>query len=393
MTDSGMRSYANPFNAGYGVDPPYMAGRDALVHRILANLRDGPGRARYTTVALGDRGVGKTSIENRIRDYVTTEFGWATMRWTAGIDASFAASLNDAYQPIVNHLTGTGRRHVKGASIGVNAGLVRADVDLSASEQRPTTVAGQLRSLGTIAKNANSAVVVFVDELQAGDPASLAALSAGFQETNGERLPIALIAVGLPTARAALRKIRGATFIERQRPVSVGNLDPNDAREALERPIVDAGRDHDPDIFEIMLATAGGYPYAIQLVGEHTWDQAADADAITVAHATRGAGLAQADLNTVYLERWNELTSRQQDYLAAVIEHLDDEGSAPSNVVAATYGGDTRSAGQTRKALIEQHQLLYSNATNSLRFALPGLENWIARRTGQARNQSPERGI
>lgn len=55
-----MRPYANPFNAGFGVDPPYLAGRDALVHRILADLRDGPGRAQYIKVVLGDRGVGKT---------------------------------------------------------------------------------------------------------------------------------------------------------------------------------------------------------------------------------------------------------------------------------------------------------------------------------------------
>ena len=35
--------YPNPFNAGFGVDPPYVAGRQAVLHRLLANL---PGRAR-----------------------------------------------------------------------------------------------------------------------------------------------------------------------------------------------------------------------------------------------------------------------------------------------------------------------------------------------------------
>ena len=379
-----MRPYANPFNAGFGVDPPYMAGRDALVHRILADLRDGPGRAKYIKVVLGDRGVGKTALENRLRDYVTEEFGWATMRWTAGLATTFAATLDDAYDRTIGDLTGSSRRNVTGGSISVNAGVLKAGVDLSTGTHRPTTVAGQLRALGSVARDAHRAVVVFVDELQAGDPTSLAALSAGFQETNGERLPIALIAVGLPTARARLRSVAGATFIERQRPVQIGNLDPHDARQALERPIVDSGRDYEPDILPIMLATSGGYPYGIQLVGEHTWDEAGDDDTITVAHAKRGAKLAQTDLDTIYLERWDQLTERQRDYLAAVIEHLDDTGSAPSNLVAATYGATTQGAAQTRKALIETHQLLYSDAPNSLRLALPGLGEWIARQLGRS---------
>jgi len=385
MTDTGMRAYANPFNAGFGVDPPYMAGRDGVVHRILADLRDGPGRARYITVALGDRGVGKTTIENRLRDYVTAEFGWATLRWTAGLESPFAATLNDAYDTIRSQLTGPRRRHVAGTKIGFNAGVVHADIDLVAGSQRPTTVAGQLRSLGTLARDPHRAVVVFVDELQAGDSASLAALSTAIQETNGERLPVALVAVGLPTARARLRNIRGATFIERQRPIVIGNLNDSDARDALERPMIDADRNYEPAIFPVMLAVAGGYPYAIQLVGEHTWDQAGDNDTITVAHATQGARLAQGDLDTIYLERWEQLTQRQRDYLAAVIQHLTTDGSAPSNLVAATYGTDTRSAAQPRAALIDHHQLLYSDSPNSLRFALPGFELWIRRQSGATR--------
>lgn len=40
-TVSDVVSVPNPFNAGFGVAPPYVAGRSALVHRVLANLQDG----------------------------------------------------------------------------------------------------------------------------------------------------------------------------------------------------------------------------------------------------------------------------------------------------------------------------------------------------------------
>jgi hypothetical protein len=57
MSDIGMSSYVNPFNAGFGVNPPYVAGRDQIVHRLLANLRDGPGRGTYVNLiaAIADR--------------------------------------------------------------------------------------------------------------------------------------------------------------------------------------------------------------------------------------------------------------------------------------------------------------------------------------------------
>lgn len=100
----------NPFNAGFGVPPPYVAGRAALLHRVLANLQDGPGRATYLQVLLGGRGVGKTVLLNEVRDRVTSEFGWATMRWTAGPDTSLAAALEDAYADTAATLRGRNPR-------------------------------------------------------------------------------------------------------------------------------------------------------------------------------------------------------------------------------------------------------------------------------------------
>ena len=44
-----MSSYLGPFIAGFGVNPPDVAGRDAIVHQLLANLRDGPVPSTYVT--------------------------------------------------------------------------------------------------------------------------------------------------------------------------------------------------------------------------------------------------------------------------------------------------------------------------------------------------------
>jgi hypothetical protein len=373
--------YPNPYNAGFGVDPPYLAGRQAILHHLLANLNDGPGRATYISLIVGGRGVGKTVLLNQIRDHVTGEYGWPTIRWTAGPDSSLPDAINDAYDTTLDALKGRTRGRV--GSVGINAGIIRADIDVAHRHRRPTTVAGQLRHVGLVAQSVNQHVVLLVDELQAGNPTSLRALSTTLQETNGEHLPVGLIAAGLPTTAARLRAVGGVTFLERQRSIHLANLEPGDAHDALERPLLATGRGYDPAILPILVQAAGGYPYAIQLVGEKTWDAAAAADApvITVEHALCGAAVARAELDSIYEGRWAQLSPGQQDYLRAVVEQLNPRGSATSGIVAAALGRSTPQAAKQRDALINRHQLIYADGQNSLRIALPGLADWI--RTNQ----------
>lgn len=54
-----MSNYAeNPFNPGYGVEPPLLAGRDTLQHEVLLGLRRGPGRGEFHQLIVGGRGTG-----------------------------------------------------------------------------------------------------------------------------------------------------------------------------------------------------------------------------------------------------------------------------------------------------------------------------------------------
>jgi len=369
----------NPFNAGFGVTPPFLAGRAGLLHRVLANLHDGPGRAAYLSVLLGGRGVGKTVMLNEIRDHVTDEFGWATIRWTAGPDVPIGTVVADAFDDTIRALRGR-RSRVTGGSAGINLGVVRGEVEVAQDQTRPSTLSAQLRGLGQIAASVNRQVVLLVDELQACDPSSLRLLSVALQETNGERLPVGLVAAGLPSTSARLRSIAGATFLERQRTLPVSNLSLADAREALETPIRESGRAYDDGIFEAMLAVSGGYPYAIQLVGEATWDAAGGRGRITTAHARRGAARARAELDALYGGRWAQLGDQQRRYLVAVVTLLGVDGTALSNAVAAALGRETTEVSWLRDSLIKDHQLLYADGRNALRVALPGFDVWLRRK-------------
>ena len=378
MVDAVIPSYPNPFNPGFGVDPPYFAGRQALFHRTLANVNDGPNRGRYVQIITGGRGLGKTSLLNRLERYAQHEMGWPSFRWTASPKDNLEAKFNDAYDDLIGPLTG----RIRSGKLKIRGGIVEAEL-LMPARRRPSTFGGQLHRLGRLLAATGQTMLFLVDELQAGHPDSVGEISNTIQETNGAGLPIALIAVGLPSTRAALKSIVGATYIERQAIDVIGDLAPAEAREALERPILDHGRDHDPAIFDVMLDTAGGYPYALQLVGQATWDAAGGEPSITVDHARAGAQTTRDVLDDLYLDRWRKLSEGQRTYFLAVIDVLGPDGAANSSAVAAKLGRSTTDVSKFRDALVHRHQLLFSERDNHLEVALPGFEAWLRRYTRQ----------
>jgi hypothetical protein len=384
VNDSLIPAYTNPFNPGFGVDPPYFAGRQALFHRTLANVIDGPNRGRYVQIIAAGRGLGKTTLLNRLEKHGHAEMSWPTFRWTASPKDDLEAKFNDAYDDLVNPLTS----RIRAGKVKLRAGFVEAELTRP-DTRRPSTFNGQMRRLGKLLAATNQTMLFLVDELQAGNHDSVIELSNTIQETNGAGLPIALIAVGLPTTRSALKSIKGATYIERQTIDIMGDLAPNEALAALEHPINDHGRAHDPEIFDIMLNVAGGYPYALQLVGQRTWDAADHHERITPEHAELGAASTRDELDTLYSDRWTQLTDGQRKYFLAVIDTLKVDGTTTSTEVAHVLGRTTTDVSKFRGALVHEHHLLYSAKEPELKVALPGFETWVRHHTGRERPSAP----
>lgn len=379
--DGTIPEYPNPFNPGFGVDPPHVAGRAAVIHRLLANLNDGPGRSTYLNIVVGGRGVGKTVLLNQLQQHVTEQYRWPVLRWTAGPDASFVATLDDELDRIQAALGRRGRGRLASGKVGVSAGVVSADVVLAARPRRPGTVAGMLRRLGEQAADRGKQVVLLVDEIQAGNDASLRALSAGLQETNGAKLPVGLVAVGLPVTPRRLRDIDGITFLERQQPIELGNLDDSATREAFVQPVFDAGRTLTDAAVNLLVEFSGGYPYAIQLAAFHTWEAAGPATTIGVDHARRGVAVARDVLDEVYESRWERLSPVVQEYLATVVAELDVDGRASTGAVAQRMGHPVTQVAKQRDALIVQHQLLQPAGRGFVTVSLPGMADWVRRKT------------
>src|ERR1035438_1989518 len=73
---------ANPFKPSFGVSPPVLVGRDALLDEFVEGLEDGPGSAARATIYTGARGSGKTVMLNAVEDRAR-EHGWVIISDTA----------------------------------------------------------------------------------------------------------------------------------------------------------------------------------------------------------------------------------------------------------------------------------------------------------------------
>jgi AAA ATPase-like protein len=384
LQEGSIPDYPNPFNPGFGVDPPYVAGREAIIHRLLANLNDGPGRATYFNIVVGSRGVGKTVLLNRVQRYVTDEYRWPVLRWTAGRDASIKDALDDDYDQIVAQLSIRGRGRMTTGNIGLSAGVISADIGVTGQHSRPTTVPGMLRRLGELAAARGRHVILLVDEIQAGNAVSLRTLSAGLQETNGSGLPVGLIAVGLPSTTRRLQDIDGITFLERQRPIALGNLDEAASRDAIAQPIEDADRTIDPVALDQLVDFCGGYPYAIQLAAFHAWEAAGTSPLIGVADAAQAITITRDFLDDLYEGRWERLSAALQHYLVAVVAELDNDGRASTGAVAHRLGRPVTQVAKQRDALIVEHQLIQAAGRGYVSIALPGMDQWVRNRQPSA---------
>lgn len=73
---------ANPFKPSFGVSPPVLVGRDALIDEFVEGLEDGPGSTARATIYTGARGAGKTVMLNAVEDRAR-ELGWLVVSETA----------------------------------------------------------------------------------------------------------------------------------------------------------------------------------------------------------------------------------------------------------------------------------------------------------------------
>jgi hypothetical protein len=382
----------NPYCPGAGTQPPELAGRDELLKNVMIALeRQRLGRPAKSVLMVGLRGVGKTVLLDRIRQNAE-EAGIQTVRIEAPEGRSLPAILapdlrrallrlsrnehaKDLAQRALRALTGFARSlKVKFQDIEVGFDF-EPEPGLADNGDLELDLQALLEAAGIAAQKAETALVLFIDELQYVQEEQLASLIMALHRTSQRGLPVVLVGAGLPQLRG--RMGRAKSYAERLFDFpEVGPLPPEAARIAICRPAEAEGVSIDREALDRIVKETHGYPYFLQEWGKHSWDAAEDSP-ITIKDVEAASETVTAALDESFFRvRFDRCTPTEKRYLRAMAEL--GPGPHRSGDIALVLGRDVTSLGPTRSQLIAKG-MIWSPSHGDTAFTVPLFNEFMRR--------------
>ena len=382
----------NPYSPGAGTPPPELAGRDELREQVrvcVARIRIG--NPAKSVLMVGLRGVGKTVLLEQMRmDAEAT--GVHTVRIEAPENRSLPALLAPQLRLALLRLSrveaakGLAVRGLqalagfaKSLKVTYNDIEVGVDFDpepgLADNGDLEGDLATLLEQVGNAAKMAQTAVVIFVDELQYVQEAQLAALISALHRCAQLRLPVTLVGAGLPQLRG--RAGNAKSYAERLFDYpEVGPLAAEAARQALTKPAHTLGVEFENTAVALLVKETRGYPYFLQEWGKHTWDTAA-ASPITLNDVKAASIQAISALDESFFRvRFDRMTPAGKRYLRAMASL--GRGPHRSGDIAETLGRNVTALAPTRNQLIEKG-MIWSPSHGDTAFTVPLFDDFMKR--------------
>ncbi|MDE3071694.1 MAG: ATP-binding protein [Pseudomonadota bacterium] len=387
-----MDPITNPYTPGAGAPPPELAGRDDLLRLVsIATQRIRAGRQAKSVLMIGLRGVGKTVLLDRMRDDAEAT-GLHTLRVEAPEGRSLPAILAPQLRQVLLRLSRSEKaRDLGRRALSALAGFARAlkvkyeDIEVGIDFNPEPGLADNgdlehdlqalLEAAGRAAKAADSALILFVDELQYVEEEQLASLITALHRCAQQQVPVMLVGAGLPQLPG--RMGRAKSYAERLFDFPfVGPLDAVAAREALEVPAHDLGVTYEPAATQRILDATRGYPYFLQEWGKHAWDVATTSP-ITSGDIETASIEATAALDESFFRvRFDRMTPSEKRYLRAMAEL--GPGPHRSGDISTVLERKVTALGPTRNQLISKG-MIWSPNHGDTAFTVPMFDGFMRR--------------
>jgi len=382
----------NPFAPGAGTPPPQLAGRDDVREAVrVAIERVRRGLPSKSVLMVGLRGVGKTVLLDRMRDDAEAG-GVHTVRIEAPEGRSLPALLAPQLRQAMLRLS-RNKKAQEGAKRALRAlaGFAKslkvkfADIEVGLDFEPEPGLADNgdlehdlqalLETVGVAAQKAETALVLFVDELQYVEEAELAALITAMHRCAQRRVPVMLVGAGLPQLRGHMGNAK--SYAERLFDFpEIGPLNVAAARLAIMKPVTDQGMKIAAEAADMIVAESHGYPYFLQEWGKHAWDAAASSPIrVQDVKAATAAAIAALD-ESFFRVRFDRLTPAEKKYLRAMAEL--GPGPHRSGSIAEELHREVTSLGPTRNKLIAKG-MVWSPNHGDTAFTVPLFEQFMRR--------------
>jgi AAA ATPase domain len=387
-----MDPVSNPFAPGAGSPPPELAGRDVLRETVrVAIQRIARGLPSKSVLLVGLRGVGKTVLLDRMRDDAES-VGIHSVRIEAPEGRSLPALLAPQLRQALLRLNRNERAKAMATkALSALAGFAKslklkyADIEVGYDYPPEPGLADNgdlehdlqalLESVGHAAKAAETAMVIFIDELQYVQEDELAALITAMHRCAQRRVPVMLVGAGLPQLRGRMGNAK--SYAERlfDFPL-IGPLAPADARVAIAKPVAEQSIEITDEAVDLIVTETRGYPYFLQEWGKHAWDEA-DESPISLEDVQRSTISAVAALDESFFRvRFDRLTPSEKRYLRAMAEL--GPGPHRSGDIAEKLVRTVTSLGPMRNSLIAKG-MIWSPNHGDTAFTVPLFDEFMHR--------------
>lgn len=380
----------NPYAPGAGSRPPQLAGRDQVLENAEISLvRTKSGRHAKCMLMLGLRGVGKTVLLNRIQEIAEGEHYRSIY-----IEAPEGRRLPELLVPPLRRMLrrldrGENVQHYARTAFSALRAFAStfkvsyADIDVGMTVAKGTADSGDIQTdlpdlfiaIAEAAREAESAAVLLIDEVQYLEQDDLAAIIVAIHHINQKGLPFIFFGAGLPQIAALVGEAK--SYAERLFEfIAIEPLEKDDAISALREPARREGVDYEQAALDEIVATTRGYPYFLQEWGKNVWDIASHSP-ITLDDAKQATVHAVRDLDQGFFRvRVDRLTPKERRYLRA----MAGLGAGPhrSGDIAREYGANVTAVAPLRQALIRKG-MIYSPEHGETAFTVPMFDEFMRR--------------
>lgn len=332
----------NPFTPGFGEIPVHLAGRGDIIRACIRAFQSERRRPELTTLISGARGTGKTALLSYLAEQAEDN-GWIAVGTTA-----LPGLLDDIEVQLKRraaHLIAPGGPSVR--EIGIPDII---SIELGETQDAPNNWRSRIEDVLDQLTAQNIGVLFTIDEI---DPTldEMIQLAAIYQHFVRENRKVSLLMAGLPHNVSSLLADKTVSFLRRSARETLTCIPDYEIANALARTAQDSNREIDEEALAIATEAIGGFPYMLQLVGYHAWDQRPESTILDAADFKKGAVIAQEEMTYRVLDSTlQELSPGDIKFAVAMLE--DDKDSTIANI-ASRLGWSSSQVAQYRKRLIE----------------------------------------
>lgn len=398
----------NPFEPGSDLVPQVWAGRLDYMHDWVDVVRARRMKGLYERgrTILGEPGVGKSALVERIRSHARESGDWVTDQLRIPLGSDPMKKVAKALLKLADDAgLGVGRDERIAKLLERVESVSVSGVSLSVREgdgvEGYTALTDLLVEIGTAALARDRMVMVHLDEVQnITDDAALSQILTALGDALKHKveveapgrasvevvLPLSVYLTGLPEFADLAGARTGATFARRFKPTILRTVDDSDMDEALQEFVLDGWEVVGDDGVDLVHMTKGaaraivqlscGEPFLFQLAGQAAWN-AGSGDTITAGQVRTGWRGVEDEARS-HAERMLRRLSPKEREFVRVMANLEPGERTLTNIATGMGYTSASKVGTFSKRLEDSRDVIARGGRSVCTFRHRVIESYLA---------------